>query len=104
MTAVHFDARIPDAERRRRIYEGDIFVYSPTPQALELIELARQMIVDAFGGSDPELAQHDMPVKEFATLLGELKPRFIHHPQCKQLLPRLLAGLGCDLGETYFDV
>ncbi len=104
MTAVHFDSRIPDAERRRRIYEGEIFVYSPTPQSLELIEFARQMIADAFGSHDPELAQHEMPVKEFATLLGELKPRFIHHPECKQLVPRMLAGLGCSLEETYFDV
>jgi hypothetical protein len=37
-------------------------------------------------------------------VLAELKPRFIHHPKSKELIRDLLADLGCDLAETYFDV
>ncbi len=62
------------------------------------------MLVEAFGQLDPEFAQFSMPVEEFAKLLGELKPRFIHHPECKRLLPAILARLGCDERNTYFDV
>jgi hypothetical protein len=68
------------------------------------VEFARQLLVDAFGGRDPETAQHEMPVEDFAALLGEVKPRFIHHPENKRLLKALLEDLGCDPQRTYFDV
>ncbi len=45
-----------------------------------------------------------MPVEEFAALLSDLKPRFIHHPRCKELLPQILVERGCDPERTYFDV
>ena len=37
-------------------------------------------------------------------ILAALKPKFIHHPRCKELLPEILGELGCDLARTYFDV
>ncbi|MGH8209313.1 MAG: hypothetical protein ACRETD_04415 [Steroidobacteraceae bacterium] len=104
MTVVHYDARIPDDERRGRLCSGDLFVYSPAPESLELVEFARRMLVDAFAPHDPELAQFSMSVESFASLLGQLKPKFIHHPECKRLLPAILARHGCDPEKTYFDV
>jgi len=104
MVNIHYDARLSDDERRERIYRGDLFVYSPTAESLALVGLAREMLAQAFGELDPQLAQHQMPVSEFAQLLAELKPRFIHHPESKRLLARILAGLGCDALQTYFDV
>jgi hypothetical protein len=104
MAAIHYDAKLTDDERRARLYAGDIFVYSPVPETLELVELSRSMLAEAFGERDPELAQYSMTVDAFVTLLGELKPRFIHHPDCKRLLPAILARLGCDQQKTYFDV
>jgi hypothetical protein len=104
MTVVNYDARLSDDERRRRLYSGDLFVYSPVPETLELVELARRMLVDAFAPHDPEFAQFSMPVESFAKVLGELKPKFIHHPECKRLLPAILARYGCDPHRTYFDV
>lgn len=104
MSSVHFDAPVTDDERRRKLYAGDLFVYAPKPAALALCALAREMLDEAFGGSDPRQAQHGMAVAEYAALLGELKPRFIHHPQAKELLRQLLAEFGCDLEQTYFDV
>ena len=104
MTTIHLDARISDDERRRRLYEGDLFVYSPTAASLELVEFARGMLRDSFGELDPQMAQFSMPVEAYAQLLGELKPKFIHHPECKRLLPAMLAALGCDPERTYFDV
>jgi hypothetical protein len=104
MTTVHFDADLSDDHRRRLLFAGDIFVYRPTAPAMELVEFARRLVTDAFGKRDPEVAQFSMPVVDFAELLAELKPRFIHHPECKRLLPLALAALGCDLERTYFDV
>ncbi len=104
MANIHHDATVSDGQRRELIYRGDLFTYSPSAASLELVALAREMLSLAFAPRDPEMAQWDMDVEEFARLLGDLKPRFIHHPACKRLLPSILAGLGCDLQETYFDV
>jgi hypothetical protein len=104
MSSVHFDAQVSDDERRRRQYDGDLFVYAPKPAALALCALARELLDDAFGGADPRRAQHDRSVSDYAALLGELKPRFIHHPRAKTLLQQLLVEFGCDPALTYFDV
>ncbi len=104
MTGVSLDARVSDAERRRRIFGGELFLYSPSEPSLELVDFAKSFIQEAFDGRDPELAQYEMSVEAFAALLAELKPRFIHHPECKRLLPKMLEKLGCDPGDTYFDV
>jgi hypothetical protein len=37
-------------------------------------------------------------------ILAELKPKFIHHPKCKQFIQDILKEFGCDLNKTYFDV
>jgi hypothetical protein len=104
MTAVFFDRALDDDARRERLYTGDLFVYSPLPSALRLVELARRMIQEAFGKRDPELAQHEMPVEEYAALLADLKPQFIHHPDAKKFIQGILSELGCDPVKTYFDV
>lgn len=104
MTNLYIDSPLDDAARRQRLYAGDVFVYSPTAASLEFCEFARRMIREAFAGRDPEHAQHDMPVAEFAAVLAELKPRFIHHPESKRLIRAMLLAHGCSGQDTYFDV
>ena len=104
MTAIHLDPIMSDEERRRRIYAGELFVYSPSRESLALVELARGMLEEAFAPHAAETAQYTMPVDAYAKLLGLLKPKFIHHPECKRLLPALLARHDCDPEKTYFDV
>ncbi|MBO3746971.1 hypothetical protein J5X84_12915 [Streptosporangiaceae bacterium NEAU-GS5] len=104
MTTLFSNSAVDDDRRRELIFQGEIFVYSANAASAELIGFAREMIEDAFGGMDPELAQFEMPVEDFAALLADLKPRFIHHPQCKKLLPEVLQEIGISLEQTYFDV
>jgi hypothetical protein len=104
MTAVHFDRTMEDGTRRSLLYAGDLFVYSPTASSLALVALARELLDEGFGGRDPQLAQYDYDVAAYAQILARLKPAFIHHPECKRLIPGLLAELGCDTDLTYFDV
>ncbi len=104
MTALYFDSPLDDDSRRRRLYAGDLFVYSPTPASLEFCAFARELVRAAFAGRDPEVAQHEMPVTKFAALLAELKPRFIHHPESKRLIRAMLLAHGCSSLDTYFDV
>jgi hypothetical protein len=93
-----------DASRRQKLYNGQVVVYSATPGSLAFIEHARDMIAESFGQRDPQTAQYDMPVEDFAALLANVKPRFIHHPRSKELIRNLLGEFGCDLEQTYFDV
>lgn len=104
MNSVLFDAAVRDETRRGQLYEGQLFVYSACPNALALVHCARELIRDAFGKRDPETAQFTMPVEEYAALLADLKPRFVHHPRAKECIQGMLRELGCDLTRTYFDV
>ena len=104
MINIHLNCNTTDDERRENLYRGDLFVYKPLAITRELCDLARAMATEAFYPHDPREAQHHMPVETYAAKLAELKPAFIHHPACKRLLPGILAALGCDLTQTYFDV
>ncbi|MEV5573371.1 hypothetical protein AB0L06_25290 [Spirillospora sp. NPDC052269] len=104
MTSVFSNAALDDDTRRGLLFQGEVFVYAATPASLALVDFARELVAEAFGDRDPETAQHEMEVGEFAALLADLKPRFIHHPRCRVLLPALLEEMGCDPSRTYFDV
>jgi hypothetical protein len=104
MSSLLLDSNLSEEERRKALYQGQLFGFTPTPGSTGLIEHARSMIEDAFGDLDPTMAQHEMSVEDFAATLTELKPAFIHHPTSKKYLAQMLEELGCDLERTYFDV
>jgi hypothetical protein len=104
VTTVISNPDITDAERRTRLYSGHVLVYPASPQSLALVEHARRLIDGAFGGTDPQTAQFDITVEDFAAVLAELKPKFIHHVESKLRIRDLLAAFRCDLDRTYFDV
>jgi hypothetical protein len=102
--SVYIESSMSDEQRRAALYQGNLFVYSSMPSVRRFAEFARQMIEDAFAPLDPETAQHELPVERFADILGELKPRFIHDAESKRHVKNILAELGCDLEQTFFDV
>lgn len=104
MTVVYFDSPIPDDERRRKLFGGDLFVYSPTPASLALVAFAREMAEAAFAPHFPPDAQHHLAGPAYVDVLASLKPTFINHPHSKELVRRVLADLGVDPEQTYFDV
>ncbi len=104
MNTVFSNPSVDDDSRRQNLYNGQVVVCSATPGSVAFTKHARQLIADAFGDRDPQTAQFDMPVEEFASVLTELKPRFIHHVRSKELIRSVLAEFGCDLEQTYFDV
>lgn len=104
MTIVYSNPSMDDETRRTQLYNGGVVVYPASAASFALIEHARALIGEAFGGLDPEFAQFSMPVEEFAKVLAQLKPNFIHHPTSKSLIRDLLNEFRCDLDKTYFDV
>jgi len=104
MNTVYFDEACPDDVRRQRLFEGQLFVYSPRKSTLAFVEFARKMIVEAFAPHDPERAQYHLSVERYAEILGTLKPAFIHHPESKTHLRAIMKEMECDPEKTYFDV
>ena len=102
--AIYFDTHLDEGARRQRIYNGDIFVFSPRPSTEALTALARELIEEAFSPLAPEQAQHSLTVTQFVEIVAPLKPRFIHHPKTIGLLRAVLEAVGEDLERTYFDV
>lgn len=101
---VYVDSRMNDGDRRKELYRGSLFVYSPCPSALKLCGLAQELIEEAFGPLNPRKVHESLPAEKCAEILAVLKPKFIHHPKAKEYLAKMLAELGCDLEKTYFDV
>lgn len=104
MGTIYFDASMSEAERRARIFEGDVFVYSARPSTLALINFARELLEKAFAPLPPRAAQFDLSVEKFVEIFGPVKPHFIHHPQTMVLLREVVADLGADLDAIFVDV
>jgi hypothetical protein len=104
MSNMHIDSVLSDRNRREALYRGDIFVYSPTPATHRLCRLARDMLIEAFAPHDPRTIDRHLSMEACAQILANLKPDFIHHPECKRLLPEIIVGLGGDPEKVYFDV
>lgn len=104
MNTVYFDSGDDEAKRRERLYNGEIYVLSPRPSTIALIEHARGMIEEAFDGIDPQTAQYEMSVERYVEICAPLKPAFIHNDTTKALLKDVVEDFGCELDDTYIDV
>jgi len=93
-----------DDRRRRKLYDGQLFVFSPRPSTLALCAFAAELAEAAFAPLHPAEAQRELSIERYVEILGELKPKFIHHPRSKELIRELLSDLHCDMDSTYFDV
>jgi hypothetical protein len=88
MNTAFFDSKATDDFRRKQLYRGQLYIYSPTASSIALCDFARQMCEEAFSPYDPHEAQHHLPVEQFAWILADLKPKFIHHPTSKHLIQK----------------
>jgi hypothetical protein len=104
MSNIYFDSLCSDQDRRSVLYNGDIFVYSPSDATAKLCALAKQMVNEAFAPRDPLTIDRHLSIEECARILSSLKPAFIHHPECKRLLPEIICSTGGDPNAIYFDV
>ena len=104
MPAVYFDSSMSDAERRASLYAGTIFINSASQSSLAFAALAKQMLEEAFAPHDPRTIHKHLAPEEVAAVLGILKPRFVHHPESKNLIREMMRDHGVDIDKTYFDV
>jgi hypothetical protein len=104
MSNLYMNSPMSDAQRRECLFNADLFVYNANPATLSLIKLAQEMAEEAFAPYHPTEAEHHMPVEKYVSILAELKPKFIHHPEAKKRIQEMLKAFRCDPKKTYFDV
>jgi len=104
MTALYFNSAWSDEKRREQLYRGGLFVYTASDATRAMCAFAREQSEAAFAPHDPREAQHHLSQEQYVEILAELKPKFINHPHCKELIRDILRDLGCDVAKTYFDV
>ena len=69
-----------------------------------MVELAKRLLDEAFAPYDPRTVHKHLTPEQVAAILGTLKPRFVHHPECKTLIRQVLSENHVNIEETYFDV
>lgn len=104
-TPVYFNRRMEDDQRRQKIFEGCIFLYSSPSTSMKLVAWATEVIDRGFATHrDRRRAHLELSVKEFVDIVGPMKSTFTNHPKTKQLCQELVASMGCDPERTYFDL
>lgn len=71
---VYYDPPFSDDQRRQLLFEGQLFVYAPRKSTLAFIKFARTLIEEAFAPLNPETAQYELSVEQYADILLKLKP------------------------------
>jgi len=99
--AVLVDQPLGGPVRRALLHGGAVDVTSPSPTSTALTMFARELIGDAFGGRDPELARFDLPAADHDAILAALTRRFADHPESARIIADLLLERGDDPETTY---
>jgi hypothetical protein len=104
MVNVHIDPSFDDGGRRRRIYAGDVIVYTSVPEIAAFAAFTRELVTEVFGPDDPPSVHRSRSPEELAEILIDFKPRFIHHPESIAHVQKIATALGADPATLYADV
>lgn len=104
-TPIYINRRSGDDERRQRMFDGGIFLYTSPAESTHIVDWARELIDTAFAASgDVRSAHARMDVKAFVACAGPLKSTFTNDAKTKRLCQALITAMGCDPEQTYFDL
>ncbi len=104
MVNVHIDPSFDDEERRRRLFDGDVVIYTHVPEVATFVEFTRNMITEVFAPHEPTAVHESRTPEELAESLIDFKPRFIHHPESIEHVRHIATALGASPESIYADV
>ena len=105
LTPIYVNRKTDDDDRRKRIFDGGLFLYSAPTASTKMCEWVQQLATEAFPkGTDIRRAHAAMDVAKFVEYTGPLKSKFTNDVQTKKLCQELILGMGCDPEQTYFDL
>lgn len=91
-----------DAELRRAMYDGTVFLLPATDASRALVGLARARLQDELG-DDPRGAHARMSDEELFLRIGRLRRELYLEEHAQKLLRDMAASVGFDRRETAFD-
>ena len=104
-TPIYVNRRLSDDDRRERLFDGALFLYSCPAASRKIVEWARELIDAAFGDlHDIYHAHEKLAVEDFIKRAGPLKSKFTNDPKSAVLCQELIVAMGCDPELTYFDL
>ena len=89
---------------RETLYRGDLVVFATLPSVMRFVDYTREQLVDLFSPHAPEHAHEHIDKAQMAELLGSWKPRFIHSPEAKDLVCRIVRDAGFCPEGTHYDL
>ncbi|MGQ0576444.1 MAG: hypothetical protein ACT4RN_19890 [Pseudonocardia sp.] len=101
---MHIDPAFDDAERRRRLFAGDVVVYTGVPEVAAFAAFTRTLVAEALHPDEPTAVHTRRDPAALADLLIDFKPRFIHHPESIAHVRRIVEALGGRAETTHADV
>jgi hypothetical protein len=104
MANVHIDPTFDDAERRRRLYGGDVLVHTHVPEVAAFAAYTRDMLTELFAPHDPVSIQTVHSPAELADMLITFKPRWIHDPRSMEHVRAVVGALGGAPEKIHADV
>jgi hypothetical protein len=104
-TPIYVNRHLDDDNRRQRLFNGALFLYSCPMASRKIIDWARELIDAAFGDlQDVHHAHEKLTVEDFVKRAGPLKAKFTNDPKTVELCQELIVGMGCDPELTYLDL
>lgn len=103
MAKVFVDPAFNDAERRRRLYLGDVILYTRVAAVADFARFTRGLVEGALG-ADPPSVHARRSNDDLAELLVDFKPRFIHHPESMLHVQAIVTELGGKAENIHADV
>jgi len=92
------DAEVSDDLRRKSLFSGDLFVYSPRPSTTSFCQLGRQALEQTLG-PDPIWAQQRLSEVEFAALFRAAARNF--RALVADFAGSIVGDFGCDPSRTF---
>jgi hypothetical protein len=100
--SVYLNQHLTDPQRRRRLFEGDIFIFSNLRACSAICRHAMDTLCDVFETDSPETAYLNLPVQEFVRRVEAVKNRFTNGLRSKELLQEYAIETGSNPQDYYF--
>src|SRR5262249_18652747 len=100
--SIYLNQHLTDLQRRRRLFAGDIFIFSNLRACSDICQHAMDTLCDVFETDSPETAYLNLPVQEFVRRTEAVKNRFTNGLRSKELLREYAIETGSNPQDYYF--
>ncbi len=104
MVNLHIDPAFDDAERRRRLFGGDVLVYTHVPEVAAFAAYTREMITELFAPHDPLTIRHGVLPRATRRHADRVQAALDPRPAVDGARARVARALGCEPEKIHADV